>query len=196
MNTDTAARRSPRSRSRALMLALGLTLGAVAWVAARDDAGDAGDGLVAAPARARATAAAPFPGPGPGPKAVAAAASTAAPWPAAPAGRASGSAAPATVAWGTVPPPPAAPAPVLQRAAVQPAPAAPPQAPAFPYTWIGRVDDGAQPQALLEGPNRTLSVRPRDVIDGQWRVDAVDAQGVRLTWLPTGQPVQVARPLS
>jgi hypothetical protein len=31
-------------------------------------------------------------------------------------------------------------------------------------------------------------VSARDVIDGQWRVDAVDAQTLSLTWLPGGQP--------
>ena len=60
------------------------------------------------------------------------------------------------------------------------------RAPAFPYTLIGQLDDG-RPQALLTGPLRSLAVAAGEVIDGQWRVDAVQAQGITLTWLPGGQ---------
>lgn len=172
-------------RRRSLVLALALTLGVVAWVAAQDDGSDgAGDAMVAAPRPAAARVAT-----------AASAAAARTDWPAPPAERASATPPPTTAAWGVapLPPPPAAAPRPVQAVVVAPPP---PQAPPFPYTWIGRVDDGTQPQALLEGATRTLSVKPRDVIDGQWRVEAVDAQGVRLTWLPTGQPVQVARPLS
>ena len=56
---------------------------------------------------------------------------------------------------------------------------------AFPYKLIGRLDDGV-PQALLSGTSRSFGVKAADVIDGQWRVDAVDAQSVTVTWLRTG----------
>lgn len=75
-------------------------------------------------------------------------------------------------------PPPAPPAPTLAEVAP-----APPQAPVFPYALIGRVDDG-EPRALLSGPLRSFGAKAADVIDGQWRVDAVQAQGLTLTWLP------------
>ncbi len=81
-------------------------------------------------------------------------------------------------AWGPPPPPPAAPAP-------PPAAPEPPQPPAFPYTLIGRIDDG-QSTALLTDRTRSFGAKARDVIDGVWRVDAVDADGMTLTWLPGG----------
>ncbi len=58
-----------------------------------------------------------------------------------------------------------------------------PQAPEFPYSLIGRIDDGT-PQAMLSGATRSFGVRVNEVIDGQWRVDAVGPQSVSLTWLP------------
>ena len=59
-----------------------------------------------------------------------------------------------------------------------------PTAPAFGYALIGRLDDG-QPRALLTGPLRSFDVRVGDVLDGQWRIDAVTADGLMVTWLPT-----------
>jgi hypothetical protein len=58
-----------------------------------------------------------------------------------------------------------------------------PEAPNFPYTLIGRIDDGT-PQAMLSGPSRSFGARVNEVIDGQWRVDAVGPQSMSLTWLP------------
>ena len=84
----------------------------------------------------------------------------------------------ALAAWTAVPPPPAPPAPKVV-AMVAP----PPQAPAFPYTPIGRLDSGV-PMLLLAGPLRSFGVKAADVIDAHWRVDAVTAQGLSLTWLP------------
>ena len=59
----------------------------------------------------------------------------------------------------------------------------PAQVPAFPYTLIGRLDDG-EAQALLTGPSRSFGVKAGEVIDAVWRVDAVQTQGLLLTWLP------------
>ena len=59
----------------------------------------------------------------------------------------------------------------------------PAQVPAFPYTLIGRLDDG-EAQALLAGPSRSFGVKAGEVIDAVWRVDAVQTQGLLLTWLP------------
>lgn len=84
-------------------------------------------------------------------------------------------------AWG---PPASAAAPASASAATLAA-AVPPQAPPFPYTLIGRLDDG-EPRALLSGARRSLGAKAADVIDGDWRVDAVTPQGVTLTWLPGG----------
>ena len=93
----------------------------------------------------------------------------------------------AAESWGLPPPPPPPP-----RVAAAPAPKAPPaepeapRAPAFPYTLIGQLDDG-RPQALLTGPLRSLAVGAGEVVDGQWRIDAIQAQSITLTWLPGGQ---------
>lgn len=88
---------------------------------------------------------------------------------------------PALAAWGPPAPPPAPP--------VNAAPAGPviPQAPAFPYTLIGRLEESGVSRALLAGPVRTIDARAGDLIDGQWRVDAVLPDGVQITWMPGGQ---------
>lgn len=66
-----------------------------------------------------------------------------------------------------------------------PPPSPPPlQAPPFPYQLIGRLQQGEQTQALLTGPLRSLALRTGDVVDGQWRVDKVEASALHITWLP------------
>ena len=93
-------------------------------------------------------------------------------------------------AWSGPPPPaprPAAPVAPVARSAPASAVAAAtlPPVPAFSYKLIGRLDDGI-PQALLSGTTRSFGVKAGDVIDGQWRVDSVEAQSVTVTWLRTG----------
>jgi hypothetical protein len=68
------------------------------------------------------------------------------------------------------------------------APAAPsaPAVPAFPYHLVGRLTDGAS-RAILNNAQRSAVVGVGDIVDGQWRVDAVDASGLRLTYLPLGE---------
>jgi hypothetical protein len=73
-------------------------------------------------------------------------------------------------------------APRVAVAKINAEPAAP-EAPNFPYALIGRIDDGV-PQAMLSGPTRSFGVKVNEVIDGQWRVDAVEPQSLSLTWLP------------
>lgn len=95
-------------------------------------------------------------------------------------------------AWSPPPPPPPP-----KLVAAPPAPPAPPMAPAFPYQLLGRLVEGDQAQALLAGPNRSLAVKAGDVVDGQWRVDQVNEQGLNLTWLPAKLPqTLVFRPSS
>ncbi|MCE4556954.1 hypothetical protein [Pelomonas cellulosilytica] len=86
-----------------------------------------------------------------------------------------GDAAPATVA---ATPPPAAAAPD------EPPP--PPSAPPFPYQLVGRLTDGAS-RAVLNNAQRSAVVGAGEVVDGAWRVDAVEPGGLRLTYLPLGQ---------
>jgi hypothetical protein len=57
-------------------------------------------------------------------------------------------------------------------------------APPFPYQLIGQLTQGDQLHALLNGPNRTLSVQAGDVVDGLWKVERVDPGGLVLVWLP------------
>ncbi len=75
----------------------------------------------------------------------------------------------------------------------EPAAAAParPEAPPFPYRWIGRLDDGAAPIALLASNERSLGARAGDVLDAQWRVDSIAATSLQLTWLPGGDVIAV-----
>ncbi|HEX5373593.1 MAG TPA: hypothetical protein VFW84_12750 [Aquabacterium sp.] len=83
-----------------------------------------------------------------------------------------------TSGWSSQQPPQVAPPP--------PPPPPPPMAPPFPHTWIGRYDDDV-PRAVVAGSARTWVVQSGDVIDSQWRVDAVNAREMRLTYLPLQQ---------
>ncbi|WP_056200554.1 MULTISPECIES: hypothetical protein [unclassified Roseateles] len=167
-------------RQLALGGALVATLAATAWVATRPD--DEAVTPVAAPARrpvatASPTSAAPAPVDG-----------ARQPWAEAPASQ--------LAAWQPPPPPPPPPAPAPVAAAPPPPPVAPPA----PYQMIGRVIEGegakAVEVALLTGPNKALSAKRGDVIDGQWRVEQVSDSGVRLTWLPGQLPQNIVfRPI-
>lgn len=170
-------------RRRQLMLggALVATLAATAWVATRPD--DEATTTVAAPARrtaavnASSTPAAPAPVDG-----------ARQPWAEAPAAQ--------LAAWQPPPPPPPPPAPPPAVAGPPPPPVAPPA----PYQMIGRIIEGeggkAVEVALLTGPNKAISARRGDVIDGQWRVEQVSDSGVRLTWLPGQLPQNIVfRPI-
>ncbi|MDE2081232.1 MAG: hypothetical protein KGI90_07760 [Burkholderiales bacterium] len=171
-----------------LAAALVATLAATAWVATHSDAdsvvpaGAAAGSPGKAPASNRAVVrpAAPAPAaawPGlPRPR-------TAAAWPFDP---------DEAAAWGA-PPPPVPPPPAPSQ--TPPPPAAAPLPP-FPYALIGRFWDASGVRVLLNGPRRTLDVRPDDVIDGQWRVDAIGDAGITLTWLPGGQQKTVSFPNS
>jgi hypothetical protein len=185
--TDAGARK----RRNRLLLASVATLAATVWTASQSD--DSAPG----PARARAAvepagrdAAArsqPALAPAPAPAAATAA------WPEPPSlaqRQAWRHALPQSLAaWSApVPPPPPAPTPA-QAAAAQAAAQA--QAPRFAYALIGRLDDGV-PQVLLQGRLRSFGAKAGDVIDGQWRVDAVQSQGIALTWLPGNQKQTLA----
>ena len=165
----------PTPRQLALGGTLAVTLAATAWVATRPD--DEVATTVAAPARrpaaiAASTAAAPAPVDG-----------ARQPWAEASAEQ--------LAAWQPPPPPPPPPAPPPVAAAPPPPPVAPPA----PYQMIGRVIEGegakAVEVALLTGPNKALSAKRGDVIDGQWRVEQVSDSGVRLTWLPGQLPQNI-----
>lgn len=167
----------PTPRQLVLGAALAATLAATVWVATRPD--DEAAAAVAAPAR-RSSAVISATAPTPAPAAFAGARQ---PWAEAPAAQ--------LAAWQPPPPPPPPPAPPPAAAAPPPPPVAPPA----PYQMIGRVVEGegakAVEVALLTGPNKALSVRRGDVIDGQWRVEQVSISGVSLTWLPAKLPQNI-----
>jgi hypothetical protein len=93
----------------------------------------------------------------------------------------------AAAAWGSAPAPAAPPVATAPPAEAEAAPPPPlPAAPPFPYRLVGRLSDAAT-RAILDGPQRSAVVAVGDIVDGQWRVDAIDATGLRLTYLPLGQ---------
>ncbi|KVQ00045.1 hypothetical protein WJ96_35800 [Burkholderia ubonensis] len=73
---------------------------------------------------------------------------------------------------------------------------APPTAPPVPFTYVGELDAKAdKPQVFLSNGDQLLIVSPGDVIDGQYRVDAVSASNVVLTYLPLNQTQVVSIPV-
>lgn len=85
-------------------------------------------------------------------------------------------------AWAGVlppPPPPARVVPVME--------APPPMAPRFPHAWVGRFNDESVNRAVLTGSQSTWVVRAGDVLEGQWRVDAIQERRMTLTYLPLNQ---------
>jgi len=168
---------------RVLWLALAAALAASAWVATHND-----EDVVPAVARPGGTAARPALT-APRSLTAAAPASAAGPvrWPRQVVREAGGTAtvwAPLTeaarAAWlpSPVPAPPPAPAPVPAREG----------APAFPFTVIGRWEQGAPERSflLLQGPQRVYSVAAGEVLGSAWRLDRIDADAAQLTYLPLG----------
>lgn len=92
----------------------------------------------------------------------------------------------ALAAWqGGAPVQPAAPL------SASPAAAAASAAPVFPYQWIGQLDDGGAPQALLASAQRSVGVRQGAVVDGRWRLDRAPGEPWKATHLPSGVVVSV-----
>jgi hypothetical protein len=63
-------------------------------------------------------------------------------------------------------------------------PLPPPSAPPVPYTFIGRLSEAESTTVFLAAGDRNLVVKPGDVIDNNYRVDAVTDHAVSLTYLP------------
>ena len=101
------------------------------------------------------------------------------PWPALGAGVVS--------AWVPLPPPaPRAAAPVASA----PVLVAPP--PAFPYQWLGQLQEDGRVRIFLASARATHAASPGDVLDAQWRVDGIRDGQLQLTWLATQTAVSVA----
>lgn len=79
------------------------------------------------------------------------------------------------------PPPPPPPVAVVEAA---------PQAPRFPYNWVGRYVDDV-PRAVISGPAQTWVLRRGDVLEGQWRVESIADRQMTLMYLPLNQSQSV-----
>lgn len=101
----------------------------------------------------------------------------------------------ARAAWGD------APAPPLPRVAQVQAPAPnevdnrpppPPPPPPFAYQLVGRMAEGGRLRVILTNAQRSLVVGLGEAVDGQWRLDAIEPGGIRLTHTPSGSTQNIA----
>jgi hypothetical protein len=80
--------------------------------------------------------------------------------------------------------PPPAPAP--------PAPPPPlPSAPPLPFTFLGKAVEKGEWEVFLARGDQTLIVRNKTVIDGVYRIDAIEPPGMTFTYLPLNQVQQL-----
>lgn len=77
------------------------------------------------------------------------------------------------------------PAPVQAVALVAPVT---PEAPALPYTFLGKQFLEGRWQVFMGLRERTLIVKENDTVDGVWRVSAIKPPSMGILHLPTGQP--------
>jgi hypothetical protein len=80
--------------------------------------------------------------------------------------------------WFVAPPPPPPPPPYVPP---------PPQAPALPFSYMGRWQDDAQTTYYLMRGTLPLSVRAGQVLDGVWRLEPVANGILNFTYLPLNQ---------
>lgn len=57
---------------------------------------------------------------------------------------------------------------------------------------MGRLDDSIMPRVFLERGERVYSVSPGDVIDGQYRIERIDATQLTFRYLPLNLPQNLA----
>ena len=104
--------------------------------------------------------------------------------------------------WEPAAPPP--PKPVASKAVAAvapppppPVPQGPPPVPPFPYQMVGLLEqDGATSAWLTSGASgggggSTRTVVSEQVLDGRWRVGAISPRGMSVTWITTGQTLQI-----
>lgn len=77
------------------------------------------------------------------------------------------------------PPPPPPPAPYV--------PPPPPEAPPLPYSYIGRWQEGGETTFYLARGALPVSVRPGQVLDGVWKLEAASSDALSFTYLPLNQ---------
>lgn len=84
--------------------------------------------------------------------------------------------------WYVPPPPP-------PQAYVPPPP--PPRAPPLPYSYMGRWQEAGDTTYYLSRGTLPVSVRPGQVLDGVWRLDAVSDGALAFTYLPLNQTLSL-----
>jgi hypothetical protein len=80
----------------------------------------------------------------------------------------------------------APPKPVAVRAAPEPPPP-PPMAPPLPYVYMGKSVAHGQVSVFLTRNDKPYVARQGDVLDGQYRIDAINPPILELTYLPLEQ---------
>ena len=76
-------------------------------------------------------------------------------------------------------------------APVAPPPPPPPTAPPLPFTLIGKANENGAWEVYLARAGKTYIVKPKTVIDGMYRVDAIAPPFLTLTYLPLNQVQQL-----
>jgi hypothetical protein len=72
---------------------------------------------------------------------------------------------------------------------VKPEPPPPPVAPPAPFTYMGKLEDTPKnTQIFLVADGKLYTPRAGEKIDQQWRLDAEEANALRLTYLPLNLP--------
>lgn len=76
--------------------------------------------------------------------------------------------------------------------ATSPEPPPPPSAPPIPYTYLGRLVDGAVTTVFLTDRQRNLAVKVGDVIDNNYRLEQITDSSLTLTYLPLNAQQQLS----
>lgn len=79
------------------------------------------------------------------------------------------------------------PRPKPKRVTVVAPPPPPPVAPPLPFTYMGVLKEGGNTVVFVVSGERLHSVRVGDVIDGTYRVEAVNAEEVTFVYLPMNE---------
>lgn len=78
-----------------------------------------------------------------------------------------------------------------KAAKAAPAAAPPPVTPPFPYKYAGRYDAGSGEHVFLQKGNELVEINPGKMLDGVWRVDALKADGIDVSFVPGGQQLSM-----
>lgn len=106
--------------------------------------------------------------------------------------------------------------PVPMRVEAEPSetesPQVEPAPPAFPHAWVGRIEDDGPPgtaespvagasavrrpplRAVISSADRTWLVREGEMLDENWRLDAIHSRSLQLTYLPLNKTLTVLKP--